>query len=255
MDKVTIGTFNTKDNKINRAGGIRENGINNADLVADIIKKNEFDFLGTQELTIKYVNELALRLGDYKFYGGYRYGNLLAKIPYNENNQIITNHNVLDSETIWLPWIADNFSDLKTSITKMSFMPRVATIVISKDEDNRKMCMINTHLDYQVPSIQVRQLEVLKKVIQKYSEDCEIILTGDFNMAFGNKNFDSFVKDVSDKIKHVDIAGDTWHGNNGESASIDHIFIPRNWQIEEAGIINSNGASDHDILFTKVRRK
>ena len=122
MDKMTIGTFNTKDNSINRNGGVREDGISNADLVTDIIKENEFDFLGTQELTIKYVNELALRLSDYKFYGSYRYGNLLTKMPYNENNQIITNQNVLVSKTIWLPWIANNFPDLKTSITKMSIM-------------------------------------------------------------------------------------------------------------------------------------
>lgn len=255
MDKMTIGTFNTKDNSINRNGGVREDGISNADLVTDIIKENEFDFLGTQELTIKYVNELALRLSDYKFYGSYRYGNLLTKMPYNENNQIITNQNVLVSKTIWLPWIANNFPDLKTSITKMSIMPRVATIVISEDEENRKLCMINTHLDYQVPSIQVRQLNALKKIIQKYSKDYEIILTGDFNMELGDKNFDLFINDVKDKMKHVDVEGSTWHGNNGEETTVDHIFIPNNWKIENAGIISSNGTSDHDALFAEVRRR
>ena len=255
MDKMIIGTFNTKDNKTNRTGGIRENGINNADLVADIVKKNEFDFLGTQELTIKYVNELVLRLSDYKFYGSYRYGNLLTKMPYNENNQIITKHNVIYNKTIWLPWLANNLRDLKVSITKMSIMPRIATIIVSEDEEHRKLCMINTHLDYQVPSIQVRQLNALKKIIQKYSQDYEIILTGDFNMEFGDKNFDSFVKDVNDKIKHVDIAGNTWHGNNGEESAVDHIFIPKNWKIEKAGIINSNETSDHDVLFAEVKKR
>ena len=91
MDTLKIGSFNTKDNSINRKGGMREDGISNADILANQIKENAFDLLGTQELTIKYVNELALRLNGYKFYGSYRYGNLLTKIPFNENNNIITN--------------------------------------------------------------------------------------------------------------------------------------------------------------------
>ena len=255
MDKIMVGTFNTKDNKVNRRGGIRDDGINNAEIVSDIIKENEFDFLGTQELTIKYVNELALRLQDYEFYGSYRYGNLLTAMPYNENNQIITNNNVVYDKTIWLPWVARNFPDLKDSITKMSIMPRVATIVISEDSEHRKVCMINTHLDYQVPSIQLRQLKALQKIVQKYGQDYEIILTGDFNMELGDKKFDSFVSSVDDKLKHVDIGSNTWHGNDSEKASIDHIFVPKNWQVENAGIIDSKGTSDHDVVFAEVRRR
>ena len=89
MDTLKIGSFNTKDNATNRKGGMREDGISNADILASQIKENEFDLIGTQELTIKYVNELVSRLKDYKFYGSYRYGNLLTKIPFNENNNII----------------------------------------------------------------------------------------------------------------------------------------------------------------------
>ena len=33
--------------------------------------------------------------------------------------------------------------------------------------NNNFMCMINTHLDYQVPSIQISQLEELKKIIKQ----------------------------------------------------------------------------------------
>lgn len=163
MDTLKIGSFNTKDNATNRKGGMREDGISNADILASQIKENEFDLIGTQELTIKYVNELVSRLKDYKFYGSYRYGNLLTKIPFNENNNIITKKNVVLQNTIWLPWIANNFSDLKDSITKMSIMPRIATIVVIKNQINEEICMINTHLDYQIPSIQKRQLKLLLK--------------------------------------------------------------------------------------------
>lgn len=255
MESIKIGTFNIKDNKINRNGGLRQDGISNTDLVSTIIKEQKFDLLGIQELTVKYVNELALRLPNYGFYGNYRYGNLLTSMPYNENNQIITNRNVLEDKTVWLPWIPDNFLDLKTSITKMSIMPRIATIVISEDEEYRKLCMINTHLDYQVSSIQVRQLNAIKKLIQRYVQEYEVVLTGDFNMELGDKKFDAFVTDVKDSLQHVDIQGSTWHGKIGEGSAIDHIFIPKNWKVEDAGIIDSMGTSDHDVAFAYVKRK
>lgn len=118
MKELKIGSFNTKDSYINRNGGLRFDGKSNADIVSSIIKDNSFDILGTQELTIKYVNELALRLENYKFYGNYRYGNLFTKIPYNENNNIITNINVKSKETVWLPWVADNSQIYKDLLQK-----------------------------------------------------------------------------------------------------------------------------------------
>ena len=111
-DLLKVGSFNMKDNGINRNGGIREDGTSNAKYVANIIKEKEFDLLGTQELTIKYVNELALELHNYQFLGSYRYGNALKFLPYNENNNILTNQKVLETNTIWLPWIANNFPDI-----------------------------------------------------------------------------------------------------------------------------------------------
>ena len=82
-DLLKVGSFNMRDNKVNRNGGVRVDGFSNAKYVADVIKEQEFDLIGTQELTIKYVNELALQLHDYHFLGSYRYGNLLKFIPYN----------------------------------------------------------------------------------------------------------------------------------------------------------------------------
>jgi endonuclease/exonuclease/phosphatase family metal-dependent hydrolase len=255
MNYIRVGTINIKDNKINRNGGIREDGTNNAKLVSNIIKEKNFDLLGTQELTIKYVNELALFLPNYKFYGNYRCGNLLAKIPYNESNQIITKCNVLETKTFWLPWLANNFSDLKNSITKMSIMPRIATIVVFQDEEHRKVCMINTHLDYQIPSIQIRQLKALNNIIQKYSQLYDIILTRDFNMEIGNNIFDLFINDIKDKLQHVDVYGATWHGANGEETQVDHIFIPKNWKIKNAEIINLKETSDHDAICVNIKRR
>lgn len=255
MSNIKIGTMNIKNNKINRSGGEQNNGTNNAEIVSNIIKEKDFDLLGTQELTIKYQKSLEHFLPNYQFYGNYRYGNLFTKMPYNENNQIITKQKVLENKTIWLPWIANNFPDFKDSITKMSIMPRIVTIVISEDPEHNKICMINTHLDYQVPSIQMKQLEALKKLIEKYSQSYDIFLTGDFNMEIGNKMFDSFVDDVKDKLQHADINSNTWHGKDGKESQVDHVFIPQKWNIENVEIINLKGTSDHDAIYVEAKRK
>lgn len=254
-DYITIGSFNTKDNQINRQGGVREDGTDNAEILANQIKENKFDYLGTQELTLHYVNNLKGHLKNYKFYGNYRYGKLLVHMPYNENNMILTNQDVITSETVQLPWIADNWKDLKTSVTQMSIMPRIATIVITKDAQNREVCMINTHLDYQVPSIQLRQLKELKNLINKYQEKYPIILTGDFNMELTNPAFQQFVTENQDILQHVDIAEPTWHGQNGEAQTLDHIFVPASWHVIDSGVIDSMDTSDHNMIFAKVKVK
>ena len=253
MNKLRIASFNVKDNKVNMNGGMREDGTFNALIVSNIIK--QFDLVGTQEFTIKYLSNVMNSLENYKVYGNYRYGNLLTKMPFNETNSIITNQDVVSSNTIKLPFIADNFNDFKTSIVKMSIMPRIATIVIFKTIDGEEMCMINTHLDYQVPSIQIRQLNVIKNLILKYKEKYPIILTGDFNMELSDNQFNSFISDINDTVKHVDINGYSWGLKDGIKKNLDHIFVPNNYSIEDAGIISSENTSDHSLIYANIRRK
>ena len=246
--ELNIASINVKDNKVNRNGNLE-----NAKKLSKIIE--QFDFIGTQEFTVKYVNEVMKNLDGYKIYGNYRYGKTLKNMPYNENNGIITNQSVLSSNTIWLPWIANNFSDLTTSIIKMSIMPRIATVVISDTKENGKICMINTHLDYQIPSIQIRQLKAIKKLINQYGKDYPVFLTGDFNMELDDKNFSEFVKSINADLEHVDIKEKTWHGKSGEEKSLDHIFISKDFYIESSGITSTQGISDHDVIYATVSKR
>ena len=246
--ELNIASINVKDNKANRNGNLE-----NAKKLSKIIE--QFDLIGTQEFTVKYVNEVMKNLDSYKIYDNYRYGKILKNMPYNENNGIITNQSVLSSNTIWLPWIANNFRDLTTSIIKMSIMPRIATVVISDTKENGKICMINTHLDYQIPSIQIKQLKAIKKLINQYGKDYPVFLTGDFNMELDDKNFSEFVKSINDDLEHVDIKEKTWHGKSGEEKSLDHIFISKDFYIENSGITSTQGTSDHDVIYATVSKR
>ena len=246
MDTIKICTFNGMDNSINRKGGI-----SNASIVSELLK--DYDLIGTQEFTKKYLDNVISNLTTYKAYGKYRYGNLLARIPYNETNSIITNQNVVFSKTYHLPFLADNFSDFKTSFVKKSIMPRIATIVVFKTKTEDEICMINTHLDYRVLSIQTRQLSALKKLIIQYSKDYPIILTGDFNMEIDQ--LADFISSLSEIIKPVSIEGASLTLKNGSLKRVDHIFIPNNYVVEDSGIINSEETSDHNLVFAKIKKK
>lgn len=261
MEEIKIGSINTKDNKINRNGGIREDGGNNSIIVANNISKEQFDILGTQELTRNFVNSITEHLTTYKFYGDYRYGDgLISKLPFfkewNENNNIITNRDVISTETVQLPWIPTNPKDLKESIVKASIMPRIATIVLSKANDGEVVCSINTHLDYQISSVQKRQLHFLYNLVSKYVQRYPVTLTGDFNMEIKNPLMNDFKNSIENLgLQRAEINDQTQHEYE---TAIDHIFIPKNWDITDAGIVNDEKLSkvtDHKEIYTVARKK
>lgn len=255
---IRVGTFNVENSKVNRAGGLRPDGLDNSELLAKEIQG--FDLLGTQELTMGFANTLKLKMGKYKLYGDYRYGKLTSKIPLsnkipsNENNNIITNKSVIFNKTITLPWMSKNIKDLPVSITKLSILPCIATIVVAV-VNGEKICMINTHLDYHVKSVQKLQLEMLKDLINKYKKEYPIILTGDFNMELSDLQFSKFVDDIKPDLQRVEVDEKTWHGSYGRSACVDHIFVSNDYEIQDKGIINSNGVSDHDIVYADIKKK
>lgn len=138
-------------------------------------------------------------------------------------------------------------------------MPRIATIVIIDDENIGNFCMINIHLDYQVPSIQLRQLKSVLNLIEIYSKNYKVILTGDFNMEISDEKFKNFINEIEkNNIKHVKIDGYSWYDKEGNGKMLDHIFIPEKWQIEDAYIDNCKDVattSDHRPVVAKVKIK
>ena len=258
MDTIKIGTINLQNNKINRNGGLKENGIDNAIILANHIEEEKYDILGTQELTRNFINRITPNLKNFKLYGNYRYGDsiLARKIKFindfNETNSIITNNIALKEETINLPFIPNNIKDLVESITKGSIMPRIATILMT-EIDNQRICTINTHLDYQIPSIQIKQLESLKRIINKYIS-YPIVLTGDFNMEVGTSYFDEFNDYLIDAgIKRVEINEKTNSSKFPNTKAIDHIYIPVEWDVEEIGIKELPEVTDHKEVYVKAR--
>ena len=255
---IKIGTVNLQNNKINRSGGLREDGIDTAKLVAEHIETEKFDILGTQELTSNFINNIINNLCTYKLYGDYRYGNgLIGKVVsgFNETNSVITNHEVVEEQTKNMPFIPNNFNDLKESIVKASIMPRIITITVTKI-NGELICVMNTHLDYQIPSVQKRQLEFIKNLVKVYSKKYPVVLTGDFNMEIGTEHFDIFNKDLSEfAMKRVQVNDKTNADKFPNETAIDHIFIPNEWEVINQGVATIENVTDHREVFVEARKK
>ena len=266
--EIKIGTLNCQNSKINRNGGINENGIDNSKILSSYIQGNTYFCFGTQELTRNISLNLTKNLkncGCYKLYGNYRYGsssivksiNMLES--FNENNCIFTNREVVFEDTNKLPWISRNPKELIESITKGSIMPRIATGVLIDDKCVGKVFALNTHLDYQIPSIQNKQLKELLKLIKEANYYFPVILTGDFNMEVGNPYFDEFIDSLKSlNIKRVEVNDKTNAEKFSNKTAIDHIFIPKDWLVLKSGIIEDskiNTMTDHKGVYAKVKIK
>ena len=253
---IKIGSFNLKNNFFLCSSKNNDDMKQKSFIFTNYIKENKLDLIGTQELTFKYKSELSSRLKNYKFYGDYRYGNVFKKFPYNENNNIITNQKVLFTKTIWLPWIPKHYSELKTGIVKISVMPRIATIIIVEDGNLNQFCVINTHLDYEIPQIQKRQLGMLNRVVHKYEKEYPIILTGDFNMEPQDEHFNNFIMNLKEtQIERVPISENTWYDKNKNGKTIDHIFLSSDWDIENMGVKSLEEISDHKMVYVTANMK
>lgn len=188
MDTIRIGTLNAQNSKINRTGGITSEGKDNSQILAEHIENSGYYFLGTQELTRIFSKNLLTHLKKYKLYGNYRYGSskLVQNIgmldSFNENNAIITNAQVLKTTTNLLPWFPSNPKALFESLKNGSIMPRIVTITEISDENIGTIHAINTHLDYQLKSVQTKQLKRIYEIIEILSKVYPVVLTGDFNM-------------------------------------------------------------------------
>lgn len=207
-------------------------------ILAKHIRNFQYDILGTQELTQPLLNQVQSLLPSYRTYGEYRFKHFsfLQNLPiinsYNENNNILTKHQVIDHKTFYLPWFPKTTQDW---LSKKPFLPRIVTVATVRNKKVGMICVINTHLNHRIPNIQIRQLQCLKRIIQKYQNMYPVILMGDFNMQRSFKPFQTFIEEMEDLgLKRVAIDQAT---HDKLKSAIDHIFLPQDWKVIECGLI------------------
>ena len=175
---LSVMTFNMRyDNP--------EDGQNNwrfrRERIAGVIKAQEVDVLGTQELLSNQFNDLSGLLTGYQGVG-------VGRLDGAESGEYCAvffrkdRFTLLDSGTFWL-------SETPAAVGSLGWdgaCERIATWVVLRDRDGRELFFIDTHLDHVGQVARDEGVSLLMKRIETLSGGRPVILTGDFNSEPGS---------------------------------------------------------------------
>ena len=175
---LSVMTFNMRyDNP--------EDGQNNwrfrRERIAGVIKAQEVDVLGTQELLSNQFNDLSGLLTGYQGVG-------VGRLDGAESGEYCAvffrkdRFTLLDSGTFWL----SETPEVVGSLGWDGACERIATWVVLRDRDGRELFFIDTHLDHVGQVARDEGVSLLMKRIETLSGVRPVILTGDFNSEPGS---------------------------------------------------------------------
>ena len=175
---LSVMTFNMRyDNP--------EDGQNNwrfrRERIAGVIKAQEVDVLGTQELLSNQFDDLSGLLTGYQGVG-------VGRLDGAESGEYCAvffrkdRFTLLDSGTFWL----SETPEVVGSLGWDGAGERIATWVVLRDRDGRELFFIDTHLDHVGQVARDEGVSLLMKRIETLSGGRPVILTGDFNSEPGS---------------------------------------------------------------------
>ena len=175
---LSVMTFNMRyDNP--------EDGQNNwrfrRERIAGVIKAQEVDVLGTQELLSNQFDDLSGLLTGYQGVG-------VGRLDGAESGEYCAvffrkdRFTLLDSGTFWL----SETPEVVGSLGWDGACERIATWVVLRDRDGRELFFIDTHLDHVGQVARDECVSLLMKRIETLSGGRPVILTGDFNSEPGS---------------------------------------------------------------------
>ena len=224
---LSVMTFNMRyDNP--------EDGQNNwrfrRERVAGVIKAQEVDVLGTQELLSNQFNDLSGLLTGYQGVGVGR----LDGVESGEYCAVFFRKDrftLLDSGTFWL----SETPEVVGSLGWDGACERIATWVVLRDRDGREFFFIDTHLVDHVGQVARDEgVNLLRERIEALRGDRPVILTGDFNSEPGSSVVAHVQKDgVLHDVKQVAArkSGTEWSFSDfgqipeAERPLLDYIFV------------------------------
>lgn len=162
-----------------------EDGQNNwrfrRERIAGVIKAQEVDVLGTQELLSNQFDDLSGLLTGYQGVG-------VGRLDGAESGEYCAvffrkdRFTLLDSGTFWL----SETPEVVGSLGWDGACERIATWVVLRDRDGRELFFIDTHLDHVGQVARDEGVSLLMKRIETLSGGRPVILTGDFNSEPGS---------------------------------------------------------------------
>lgn len=251
-----------------------EDSLNNwkyrENIVAQIIKDQKIDIVGTQEVLHNQLVDLIKQLADYQSIGVGREDG----IEKGEYSALFYNKNRFDEINTGYFWLSET-PEVAGSLGWDGACERIATWAILKDKASKKeLFIINTHLDHVGKLARQEGVTLLIQRASELSKGLPIIITGDFN-ASPQSDVIKHVLDDNNPIQMEDsrlvattqglnTEGEwTFHGFGEvpieKREYIDYIFVSEDIQVDEFTILpeklNNVYLSDHRPIVAKITIK
>ncbi len=207
------------------------------------------DIIGFQELNDKSLKIYTKNLSNYNVVGEGSSKNVLFR----EYTSIFVDkkYNIISSKTFSLTSKIDKIGYKE----KEDNLPRICVLCHIRDK-NKKILVVNTHIDNTDSKNKYKQLLILENIINKeIMEDEKLILMGDFNMSLNNKKIPLFIERNNFLDPFKDYLGGSFP-SRPEMRMIDHIFLRGFKCIDSLVDIKSNDngfISDHNPIMCQVK--
>lgn len=228
---MIISTFNIKNdfNYYNKNKSLE---------IFKYLRDNKIDVLGLQEVFYKCDKDLCkLIKNSYNMVGKYRFLFKLMHPTDNEKTPIITNKNIIESNTYRLPYYPSN-------------LKRVMSHIVIQDGE-REYSIYNTHIESKILKVKEKQLDKIYEIISKDLRPK--ILMGDFNLKDTDMLFEGFMNRLKMlDLSRVEINERTFKSEHDDKA-IDHIFISKEFKVVNTFVIKDLLISDHYPVIVEIR--
>ena len=255
-DEIKVISYNVRYNNPNDGKDIWEN---RRSTIVNLIKNENPDFLGLQEVNHAQLLFLNSNLSNYSFVG---VGRDDGKTK-GEYSPIFYNNNLFDlikSDTFWLSSTPDQIS-----VGWDASMERICTYAVFKSKTNKKnIWVFNTHFDHIGIEAREKSADLIISVINKLTEPEDyVVLTGDFNLLDDSKpimNLQSNFNDTNKNLEKTDKSYGTFNNfklNFVSKSRIDYVFEKNFKLINSRHIIvktpEGRWASDHHPILAKLK--
>ncbi len=232
--ECTVMTFNVRNGAANDGPNrweIRKS------LVAEVVRKENPDFVGLQEAFDYQVDYLLANLSGYKMVGvgrddGKRKGEFSAILYKHEK------YEVNESGTSWL----SDTPDAPGSKSWGNNIPRIYTWAEFEVKTGGELTVVNTHWDHQSQESRMKSAEA---IVARFADTERFVLMGDFNAGVTNPAYEFFrgsgLTDVYQFLHHSSTEPEgTFTGfdpKKTDGERIDHIFCDPGVDVKSARIV------------------
>lgn len=246
--KFIVGSYNIRqDNKDDDARG--DGWKQRYPIVAQLIKFNDFDIIGLQEVYNHQLHDLLNNLPEYNYVGVGRNDGKTAG-EYSPVFYKKEKFELLSSGTFWL-------SEDTTRPNKGwdAALPRICSWSQLKDKTSQTdVYFFNLHMDHIGIVARRESAKLVLKKIKEIAKDSPAVLVGDFNVDQTDESYkllhdSSILNDSYEVAKVVYANNGTFNAfdiNMKTDERIDHVFISPNFSVERYGILT-------DTYHSKVK--